>query len=488
MGERTWWQAVSASVVERWTIAGGPATTLAEFERRARDRRVVNRRFVVKRRGGAVRVSNGAVTADVSARAEGATTEVTVWIDSLGWSYLGSGIARLLVGLLLLAVTAGGGRSSTAGGWFGSVFGNVFGSLGGFGGGGLLLFAVPGLMMMFSGFSMLVALPGFPPQRQRMLRRVAEVLVGMGATFHAEPGWYPAPDGRPVQRWWDGAAWTVEERPAPDDEARLNRRIVFMQFAVVPVFFAGLFGIFVLPALLSGSGSSSSGGTDIATPVQIPRPPTVPPTAAPDPTVATAIGQVAEARLRQLFAIGSDSELRVRVGSEPCPGCLALEVSSGQYLDPVVAKIALGPGELTARPVASPIAACVPYSDVTWTSVPWIRSSPVTYQCASVDPSVATLTAAQAGITPVPDAPPGLTGLTAGAVTLRLHPSPELATWVTAHAGQSVALVLDGAVIAELDSASAGAAALGFPVVTPPLGDRTDRAVVLALLPPPMPR
>lgn len=27
------------------------------------------------------------------------------------------------------------------------------------------------------------------------------------------PGWYPDPDGKPCQRYWDGSMWTLETRP-----------------------------------------------------------------------------------------------------------------------------------------------------------------------------------------------------------------------------------------------------------------------------------
>ena len=27
-------------------------------------------------------------------------------------------------------------------------------------------------------------------------------------------GWYPDPDGRPADRWWDGAQWTERTRPS----------------------------------------------------------------------------------------------------------------------------------------------------------------------------------------------------------------------------------------------------------------------------------
>jgi len=27
------------------------------------------------------------------------------------------------------------------------------------------------------------------------------------------PGWYPDPDGKPCNRYWDGANWTLETRP-----------------------------------------------------------------------------------------------------------------------------------------------------------------------------------------------------------------------------------------------------------------------------------
>jgi hypothetical protein len=30
------------------------------------------------------------------------------------------------------------------------------------------------------------------------------------------PGWYPDPHGLPVQRWWDGGAWSANTAPLPD--------------------------------------------------------------------------------------------------------------------------------------------------------------------------------------------------------------------------------------------------------------------------------
>lgn len=32
--------------------------------------------------------------------------------------------------------------------------------------------------------------------------------------FEVVPGWYPDPDGRPADRWWDGAEWTERTRPS----------------------------------------------------------------------------------------------------------------------------------------------------------------------------------------------------------------------------------------------------------------------------------
>ena len=41
------------------------------------------------------------------------------------------------------------------------------------------------------------------------------------APQQAPAGWYPSPDGAPVQRWWDGTMWTnatVPDEPAPPPE------------------------------------------------------------------------------------------------------------------------------------------------------------------------------------------------------------------------------------------------------------------------------
>ncbi len=36
------------------------------------------------------------------------------------------------------------------------------------------------------------------------------------------PGWYPDPDGKPCDRYWDGSAWTFETRPR--SEVNLEQR------------------------------------------------------------------------------------------------------------------------------------------------------------------------------------------------------------------------------------------------------------------------
>lgn len=35
------------------------------------------------------------------------------------------------------------------------------------------------------------------------------------------PGWYPAPDGAPTLRYWDGAAWTSNVAPMPPTQAQV---------------------------------------------------------------------------------------------------------------------------------------------------------------------------------------------------------------------------------------------------------------------------
>lgn len=39
----------------------------------------------------------------------------------------------------------------------------------------------------------------------------------------APPGWYPVDDGA-SERYWDGAAWTGDSRPKPEDQARGGSR------------------------------------------------------------------------------------------------------------------------------------------------------------------------------------------------------------------------------------------------------------------------
>lgn len=59
------------------------------------------------------------------------------------------------------------------------------------------------------------------------------------------PGWYPAPGGEPVQRWWDGSAWSsatlpLSAAPLAVDPPRWRGRLRQLAWASVPVWSLGL--------------------------------------------------------------------------------------------------------------------------------------------------------------------------------------------------------------------------------------------------------
>ena len=39
------------------------------------------------------------------------------------------------------------------------------------------------------------------------------MLIFEGIYLNIEPGWYPDPDGKPSDRYWDGTSWTDQTRP-----------------------------------------------------------------------------------------------------------------------------------------------------------------------------------------------------------------------------------------------------------------------------------
>jgi hypothetical protein len=37
------------------------------------------------------------------------------------------------------------------------------------------------------------------------------------------PGWYPDPDGKPCERYWDGSNWTLETRPKTSSSSPMSK-------------------------------------------------------------------------------------------------------------------------------------------------------------------------------------------------------------------------------------------------------------------------
>lgn len=41
------------------------------------------------------------------------------------------------------------------------------------------------------------------------------------------PGWYPAPDGEPYERWWDGTQWAANARPLEAPPVTPHRMVTY---------------------------------------------------------------------------------------------------------------------------------------------------------------------------------------------------------------------------------------------------------------------
>ncbi|MGV0750505.1 DUF2510 domain-containing protein [Mycolicibacter minnesotensis] len=74
------------------------------------------------------------------------------------------------------------------------------------------------------------------------------------------PGWYPNPNGGRGQSYWDGNAWTDEDRPADPEtastpaEARENSKRTAFSTGVCILAVIGLFMSMQSVSLLTGSG------------------------------------------------------------------------------------------------------------------------------------------------------------------------------------------------------------------------------------------
>ncbi len=460
-----WWEAVNESVREEWTSPLPPRVVLDTVRTELRRRRFGGPRLRARRRGDTLTVKRdtAGVAAELTVRQGQHGSEITAWVDTLGWSQLGQGVAALVAGLVIVVLTRG--RSS----------GQHYGL------GGLetpFAFAIPGYTLLMGGFVRIISLPGFPSQRKAVLRRIAEVLVAAGATFHAGAGWYDTGDATRSQRYWDGTAWTDRTRSTPPEEARTRVKVIAAQIAAVPLFYVFGFALLLgVPWLVS---RNDAGHASLPAPAPVASVPSAvsidlgpsDPTAEPP---FAAIQQVATTKLRTLLRLRPDQPLSVRV-TTTCLGCgrFELTVDAPVPLDPNLAAIALGSGVLTARPVVD---ASVPCDGV---AAPWIPGAPDSATCVMVDAPVATLT--------VTFSDAEFAGANGGFVPIDTKASPELGLWAAAHRGTGVALVLDGRVLRVLDSSSASFVATDGQVAMQSPSPTIGAAVAAALSPPAWPR
>ena len=57
------------------------------------------------------------------------------------------------------------------------------------------------------------------------------------------PGWYPDPEGRPSERYWDGNSWTSETRPysfVADKPAPMTNKVGLDQNEKILLVFVGI--------------------------------------------------------------------------------------------------------------------------------------------------------------------------------------------------------------------------------------------------------
>lgn len=57
------------------------------------------------------------------------------------------------------------------------------------------------------------------------------------------PGWYPDPEGRPSERYWNGSAWTSETRPysfVADKPAPTAKKVGLDQNEKILLVFVGI--------------------------------------------------------------------------------------------------------------------------------------------------------------------------------------------------------------------------------------------------------
>jgi hypothetical protein len=76
------------------------------------------------------------------------------------------------------------------------------------------------------------------------------VMPGQGASGRVPSGWYPDPDGKPADRYWDGDAWTEQTRPAtaPRPAATVTRALAGPGYNVLAII--AFVSAFVVPLVL----------------------------------------------------------------------------------------------------------------------------------------------------------------------------------------------------------------------------------------------
>ena len=86
------------------------------------------------------------------------------------------------------------------------------------------------------------------------------VLSGNDVNPNAEvvPGWYPDPEGRPADRWWDGAQWTERTRPSTSAGLSTGGRMNAPAVGSLPqngmgtaALTLGIVGLFAIPLVAS---------------------------------------------------------------------------------------------------------------------------------------------------------------------------------------------------------------------------------------------